>query len=360
MDDWFKKCFLKDMIVLGIESSCDETAASVVTDKREILSNVILSQIEEHKIFGGVVPEIAARAHLEYIDNVVETAVKKAGISFADIDAVAGASGPGLIGGVLVGVMTSKAIASVLNKPYIAVNHLEGHALTARLTGDVEFPYLLLLVSGGHCQLLAVEGVGKYRQLGATIDDAAGEAFDKVAKMLKAGYPGGQSVEKLAINGDPKRFSFPRPLKNREGCDFSFSGLKTSVRRKIESMSDEPLASIVLNEQDKARKRMAAAIRGGVKFAVGTDGMHGGLAQEIEYLVELGAPASEALMAATRYAALVCGLEESIGTLEPDKAADIIGVKGNPLEDIRVLGRVGTVISKGKVKCSPSSPAGFL
>ncbi len=252
MDDWFKKCFLKDMIVLGIESSCDETAASVVTDKREILSNVILSQIEEHKIFGGVVPEIAARAHLEYIDNVVETAVKKAGISFADIDAVAGASGPGLIGGVLVGVMTSKAIASVLNKPYIAVNHLEGHALTARLTGDVEFPYLLLLVSGGHCQLLAVEGVGKYRQLGATIDDAAGEAFDKVAKMLKAGYPGGQSVEKLAINGDPKRFSFPRPLKNREGCDFSFSGLKTSVRRKIESMSDEPLASIVLNEQDKA------------------------------------------------------------------------------------------------------------
>ncbi|MCK5296986.1 MAG: tRNA (adenosine(37)-N6)-threonylcarbamoyltransferase complex transferase subunit TsaD, partial [Alphaproteobacteria bacterium] len=162
------------MIVLGIESSCDETAASVVTDKREILSNVILSQIEEHKIFGGVVPEIAARAHLEYIDNVVETAVKKAGISFADIDAVAGASGPGLIGGVLVGVMTSKAIASVLNKPYIAVNHLEGHALTARLTGDVEFPYLLLLVSGGHCQLLAVEGVGNYRQLGATIDDAAG------------------------------------------------------------------------------------------------------------------------------------------------------------------------------------------
>jgi N6-L-threonylcarbamoyladenine synthase len=190
------------MIILGIETSCDETAAAVVTDRREILADVVLSQLSDHRPYGGVVPEIAARAHLEHLDGLITRAMSDAGLTFDQLDGVAATGGPGLIGGVIVGVMTAKAIAAVRNLPFIAVNHLEGHALTARLTDPspegLEFPYLLLLVSGGHCQLLAVEGVGRYRRLGTTIDDAVGEAFDKAAKLMGLGYPGGPLLEKAA------------------------------------------------------------------------------------------------------------------------------------------------------------------
>ena len=224
------------MIVLGIETSCDETAAAVVTGDRRILSDRILSQLDEHRPFGGVVPEVAARAHLEHLDGLVSEAMAEAGVGFAELDGVAVAGGPGLIGGVIVGVMTAKAIAAVHGLPFLAVNHLEGHALTARLTDDVDFPYLLLLVSGGHCQLLAVAGVASYRRLGTTLDDALGEAFDKVAKMLGLGYPGGPEVERAAEAGDPKRFRLPRPMKGRPGCHFSFSGLKTAVRHAVAAL----------------------------------------------------------------------------------------------------------------------------
>ena len=226
------------MIVLGIESSCDETACAIVNDKREILGHTVLSQ-QEHKAFGGVVPEIAARAHLEHIDEIIEATIKQANISFEDIDAIAAAAGPGLIGGVVVGVMAAKAIALALNKPFVAVNHLEGHALCARLSDDVQYPYLLLLVSGGLCQILIVKDVGEYERLGTTIDDAAGEAFDKVAKMLGLGYPGGPMIEKRAAVGDETRFSLPRPLIGSQDCNLSFSGLKTAVRKLIESYSPD-------------------------------------------------------------------------------------------------------------------------
>lgn len=226
------------MIVLGIESSCDETAAAIVNSKREILGQALLSQ-QEHKAFGGVVPEIAARAHLEHIDEIVGCCLKKSGLKLEDIDAIAAASGPGLIGGVVVGVMAAKALALALNKPFIAVNHLEGHALCARISNDVEYPYLLLLVSGGHCQILIVKNVGEYERLGTTIDDAAGEAFDKVAKMLGLGYPGGPMIEKTAAVGDETRFSLPRPLIGSSDCNLSFSGLKTAVRKLIESYAPD-------------------------------------------------------------------------------------------------------------------------
>ena len=226
------------MIVLGIESSCDETAAALVNDKKEILGEALLSQ-EEHKAFGGVVPEIAARSHLEHIDSILEQCFAKTNLSINDIDAVAAASGPGLIGGVIVGVMTAKAISLAANKPFVAVNHLEGHALAARITNDVEFPYLLLLVSGGHCQILVVKDVNNFERLGTTIDDAAGEAFDKVAKMLGLGYPGGPAVEKLAATGDEKRFTLPRPLIGTPDCNLSFSGLKTAVRKIIETYAPD-------------------------------------------------------------------------------------------------------------------------
>ena len=224
------------MRVLGIETSCDETAAAVVTDARAVLSNVVHQQLADHQPFAGVVPEVAARAHLDQVDAVVARAMEQSGVGWDDLDAVAATAGPGLIGGVLVGVMTAKALAAARGLPFVAVNHLEAHALTARLTDDVAFPYLLLLVSGGHCQLLVVEDVGKYRRLGTTIDDAVGEAFDKTAKMLGLGYPGGPAVERTALSGDPTRFDLPRPLKGRAGCDFSFSGLKTRVRMAIEAL----------------------------------------------------------------------------------------------------------------------------
>jgi len=235
------------MLVLGIETSCDETAAAVVSDSTlaadRIRSSVVLSQIAEHTPYEGVVPEVAARAHLANIDAIVKKALDDAAVGFADLDAVAATGGPGLIGGVIVGVMTAKAIAAVRDIPFIAVNHLEGHALTERLNGDLDFPFLLLLVSGGHCQLLIVEGVGRYQRLGTTLDDAMGEAFDKTAKLLGLGFPGGPAVERAAKDGDPTRFALPRPMKGRPDCLFSFSGLKTAVRRHVETLGGIPLAS---------------------------------------------------------------------------------------------------------------------
>jgi len=237
------------MIVLGIESSCDETAAALVTDRLagdgpgdrrlndRILADLVAAQLEDHRPYGGVVPEVAARAHLDRLDKLVGQAMRQAGIGFDQVDAVAATGGPGLIGGVIVGVMTGKAIALVHDKPFLAVNHLEGHALTARLTDDAEFPYLLLLVSGGHCQLLVVEGVGKYRRLGSTIDDAVGEAFDKAAKLLGLGYPGGPMIENAARRAKKPVQDLPRPMKGRAELNFSFSGLKTALRNKAAEMA---------------------------------------------------------------------------------------------------------------------------
>lgn len=229
------------MNILGIESSCDETAAAIVTDGREILADVVRAQLEDHAPYGGIVPEIAARAHVAVLDVVIAEAMRQAGIGFDELDGIAATGGPGLIGGVIVGVMTGKAIAAARDLPFLAVNHLEGHALTARLTDDVAFPYLLLLVSGGHTQILVVEGVGQYKRLGTTIDDAVGEAFDKTAKMLGLGYPGGPAIEAAAKTGDATKFALPRPMKGRAGSDFSFSGLKTAVRHTIEKLPPGPV-----------------------------------------------------------------------------------------------------------------------
>lgn len=228
------------MKVLGIETSCDETAVAILDENRNILANILHTQIKEHKKFGGVVPEIAARNHIQFLNHMVEEALATAGLTLNDIDAIAVTSGPGLIGGLIVGVMLAKGLAAAAGKPIIEVNHLEGHALTARLTNNVEFPFLLLLVSGGHCQLLEVKGVGDYIQLGATIDDALGEAFDKVAKMLGLGYPGGPAVEKAALHGDAKAFDLPLPLYHSKDLNFSFSGLKTAVKKIVDKNSVTP------------------------------------------------------------------------------------------------------------------------
>lgn len=229
------------MYVLGIETSCDETAAAVVKDDGTILSNLVLSQLKQHEAFGGVVPEIAARAHLEHLHTLIDAAMSDAGITFDDLGGVAATSGPGLIGGVMVGMMAGKAIAAAKNIPFIAVNHLEGHALTPRLTDNVEFPYLLLLVSGGHTQLLVAEEAGKYRRWGTTLDDACGECFDKSAKLMGLPYPGGPNLEKIANTcADPagalERFPLPRPMMHRKELDFSFSGLKTAVRTHVDAL----------------------------------------------------------------------------------------------------------------------------
>jgi N6-L-threonylcarbamoyladenine synthase len=245
------------LTVLGIETSCDETAAAVVRLSRDgttaVLSSVVASQIAAHAPYGGVVPEIAARAHVEVIDTVLAKAMEDAGISFDALDGVAATAGPGLIGGVMVGLSAGKAIALARGLPLMAVNHLEGHALSARLTEDAPFPFLLLLVSGGHCQLLSVEGVGRYRRLGTTIDDAAGEAFDKIAASLGLGYPGGPALEALAMGGDATRFTLPRALLGREGCDFSFSGLKTAAARLGETV-----------RSDADRSDLAAAVQAAI------------------------------------------------------------------------------------------------
>jgi N6-L-threonylcarbamoyladenine synthase len=238
------------MRVLGIETSCDETAAAIVERDADghgrILSNVVLSQIEEHAPYGGVVPEIAARAHVEVLDRLVSQALHEAHMTLDDVDAVAATAGPGLIGGLIVGLMTGKAIAMAGRKPFFAINHLEGHALTPRLTDRIDFPYLLLLVSGGHTQMVLVKGLGDYERLGTTIDDALGEAFDKTAKLLGLPYPGGPEVEKAALLGDRARFTLPRPMKGEERLDFSFSGLKTAVRQLATTL--EPLSQTDVND----------------------------------------------------------------------------------------------------------------
>src|SRR3981081_3213540 len=229
------------MLVLGIETTCDETAAAVVERQSDgsgkILSNIVRSQIEEHARFGGVVPEIAARAHVDLLDGIVGRAMKESGVGFAQLAAVAAAAGPGVIGGVVVGLPPAKAIAMVHDTPLIAVNHLEAHALTPRLTDALEFPYCLFLASGGHTQTVAVLGIGKYVRLGTTVDDAMGEAFDKIAKMLSLPYPGGPEVERAAAGGDAKRFAFPRPMLGRRDANFSLSGLKTAVRNEASRLT---------------------------------------------------------------------------------------------------------------------------
>ncbi|MFP4004189.1 MAG: tRNA (adenosine(37)-N6)-threonylcarbamoyltransferase complex transferase subunit TsaD [Alphaproteobacteria bacterium] len=236
------------LTVLGIESSCDETAAAVVRGRPgavpEILSNRIFSQVEAHAPYAGVVPEIAARAHVERMDGLVAEAMAEAGLDFPALDGVAVTAGPGLIGGLIVGLMTAKGIAAVHDLPLIGVNHLEGHALSPRLLEAVDFPWLLLLISGGHCQLLTVHRTGRYTRHGTTIDDAAGEAFDKTAKLLGLGYPGGPAVERAAQTGNADRFAFPRPLAGRAGADFSFSGLKTSVRHAAEGCAPCPAQDV--------------------------------------------------------------------------------------------------------------------
>ncbi len=236
--------------VLGIETSCDETAAALVSlgndGEAEIVSSIVLSQIAEHAVFGGVVPEIAARAHVEALDGVIEAALANAGVELYEIDAIAATAGPGLIGGLIVGLMTAKALAAASGKTLIAINHLEGHALTARLTDGLDFPYLLLLVSGGHTQIVLVRGVGDYERWATTIDDALGEAFDKTAKLLALPYPGGPSVEKAAARGNAARFDLPRPMKGEARPDFSFSGLKTAVRQAAKAL--EPLGDADIDD----------------------------------------------------------------------------------------------------------------
>lgn len=260
------------MIVLGIETTCDETAAAIVerdpAGGGRILSNIVLSQTDEHAAFGGVVPEIAARAHVEVLDLLIAQAMAEAQCEFGALDGIAAAAGPGLIGGVIVGLTTAKAIALVHRTPLIAVNHLEAHALTARLTDSVDFPYCLFLASGGHTQIVAVRGVGEYVLLGNTMDDAIGEAFDKTAKLLGLGYPGGPQVERMAVRGDPHRFALPRPLQHRRQPDFSLSGLKTAVRleaERIAPLSDRDVADLCASFQqaivDTVYDRLRAGLR---------------------------------------------------------------------------------------------------
>jgi N6-L-threonylcarbamoyladenine synthase len=231
-------------LILGLESSCDETAAALVTSDRQILAHKLAGQEAAHRPYGGVVPEIAARAHVEVMAPLVEAALAEAGVTLAEVDAIAATAGPGLIGGVMVGLVTGKALALASGKPLVAVNHLEGHGLSPRLSDpDLAFPYLLLLVSGGHCQLLLVEGVGRYRRLATTIDDAAGEAFDKTAKLLGLGFPGGPAVEKAAARGNARAVPLPRPLLGSAEPHFSFAGLKSAVARVVGQYSAEDLAA---------------------------------------------------------------------------------------------------------------------
>lgn len=288
--------------ILGIETSCDETAAAVVLRDEfgsgTIRSNVVRSQLDEHAAFGGVVPELAARAHVTYLDHIIAQACREAGIALGDVDAIAATAGPGLIGGVLVGLTTAKALAAALGKPLIAINHLEAHALTARLTDGVQFPYLMLLVSGGHSQFVLVRGVGDYERWGGTIDDALGEAFDKVAKLLSLGHPGGPAVERMARSGDGSRFRFPRPLLREARLDFSFSGLKTAVRLQAEALaplSDRDVADIAASFQVAVAEIVATRSRQALeRFASEFPG------QDMRLVVAGGVAANQAIGAALR------------------------------------------------------------
>lgn len=286
------------MQILGIETSCDETAASVVTrdsdGRPRLLSNIVLSQIEDHSEFGGVVPEIAARAHLSAIDHIIREALRQAETDFSRIDGIGVTAGPGLVGGLMVGLMTAKAISASRNIPYLAINHLEGHALTARLTDDVSYPYLLLLVSGGHSQIIRVDGLGDYTRLATTIDDAVGEAFDKTAKLLGLGFPGGPNVEKAAHKGDASRFSLPMPLRGQDTLNMSFSGLKTAIRtqaQKLVPLSEQDVADLCASMQKTIaeilvdRCARAMAVSSGINTLV----VAGGVASNMEIRSSLDA-----------------------------------------------------------------------
>ncbi len=266
---------MKNVVVLGIETSCDETSIAVVNSSRDILMHEVYSQIKLHAEYGGVIPEVAARSHIDILPQMISNAISSSKLYLKEIDAIAVTAGPGLIGGLIVGVMVAKGLASALNKPCIPVNHLEGHALTVRLTdANLEFPYLLLLVSGGHCQILVANGVDNYDMLGETMDDAVGEAFDKVAKMLGLGYPGGPAVESLAQNGNPSAFNFPKAFFKEKHCNFSFSGLKTAVLREI-AKSGHSSASLVsvlnvdeINDINKFRANICASFQYAVGIAL--------------------------------------------------------------------------------------------
>lgn len=294
----------RPLTILGIETSCDETAAAVLRledGKATLLSDIIRTQLEEHAPYRGVVPEIAARAHAELADLTVAAAMNASGLTYADLDGVAATAGPGLIGGVLVGLMTGKAVAQAAGIPFIPVNHLEGHALSPRLSSDCPFPYLLLLVSGGHCQFLEVRGLGDYKRLGSTIDDAVGEAFDKVAKLMGLGFPGGPAVERLALEGNPKAHDFPRPLLNRPGLEMSFAGLKSAVARAAEgAQSDAAKADICASFQaaicDVLSEKSARAL---AAFDPG--------AEEKRFVVAGGVAANKAIRAALETAAAAHG-----------------------------------------------------
>lgn len=267
-------------LILGLESSCDETAAALVTSDRQVLANRIAGQEADHAPFGGVVPEIAARAHVEALGPLIEAALADAGVSLSAVDAIAATAGPGLIGGVMVGLVTGKALAHATGKPLIAVNHLEGHALSPRLAdASLEFPYLLLLVSGGHCQLLLVAGVGAYRRLATTIDDAAGEAFDKTAKLLGLGFPGGPAVERLAAEGDPTAVALPRPLLGSAEPHFSFAGLKSAVARAVGTARSEDIAAsfqqAVVDCLVDRTGRAIVALAARASTTLGTNGVFG-------------------------------------------------------------------------------------
>lgn len=295
-------------LVLGIESSCDETAAALVTGERVILAQAIAGQEAAHAPYGGVVPEIAARAHAEKLAPLIEQVLAESGKTLADCDAIAATAGPGLIGGVMVGIVSAKALAMASGTPLYAINHLEGHALSPRLADPaLEYPYALLLVSGGHCQLLRVEGVGRYRRYATTIDDALGEAFDKTAKILGLGYPGGPAVERLAREGDPKAVPLPRPLVGSGEPHFSFAGLKSAVLRAVESGAHRP-ADIAASFQQAAvdclidRTRIALEAMGDVKALV----LAGGVAANITIRTAIEALASEHDLAFTAPPLALC------------------------------------------------------
>lgn len=254
--------------ILGIESSCDDTGVALIADKK-IISNIIISQNNEHQLYQGVVPEIAARSHLQNLRKALRYVLEESQIALSEIDAIAATSGPGLIGGVIVGSMFGRAIASVLNKPFIAVNHLEAHVLTARLTNELPYPYLLLLISGGHCQFIAVRALGNYKILGRTIDDSVGEAFDKVAKMLGLAFPGGAEIERRAIFGDPNKYILPRPIIQQANCDMSFSGLKTAMRtliNKLGIIGDQEINDLSASFQYTIGEILSAKLQNSIKY----------------------------------------------------------------------------------------------
>ncbi len=339
--------------ILGLETSCDDTAAAVVRSDRAILSSVVADQSALHAAFGGIVPEIAARAHAEKLDHAVEKALADAGLSLADVDAIAVTAGPGLIGGVLSGVMLAKGLASASGLPLYGINHLAGHALTPRLTDDLAFPYLVLLASGGHCQFLNVEGAGEFRRVGGTIDDAPGEAFDKTARLLGLPQPGGPTVEAEAKKGDPKRFRFPRPLLDRPGCDMSFSGLKTALLRERDRIVEEKGGLTVQDRADlcagfqeavadvlaeKARRALVAYLD--LNPADPTIAVAGGVAANGTIRAALQAVAREAGVAFTAPPLALCtdnaamiawaGLERA--RAEPEGDAEIIARPRWPLD----------------------------